>query len=418
MFRTQTATSRARLRGRTTHSARGADQAAPSTTGGASLRRRRSAGAATPAASRLHAATRMPLRKRKAGEYMEGPERRSERRLRPPGGRLWSPGGGGRSPDSAGLAATVATGCRIECRALRPARHAVRPLLRRRARLLVVLALVAAGALALAPSALANFLTPKSGGSPNADQIDSLYKIILYIAAVVFVVVEGALAYSVLRFRARRSRVAAQIHGNTPLEIGWTLAAALILVILTVVTFVKLPSIINPPNSTATATFLSASVTAPSPPNGKKLTICVQGRQFIWRYTYGNGCLNNAFASKLPYSYHEMYVPAQTTVILDIQSTDVIHSWWVPSLGGKVDAVPGYTTYAWFKAPHAGALYHGQCAQLCGRQHAFMTALVKVLTPAQYTQWLANQKQMIQQANAQVSQLRQILTQSGNLGST
>jgi cytochrome c oxidase subunit 2 len=178
---------------------------------------------------------------------------------------------------------------------------------------------------------------------------------------------------------------------------------------------VKLGGIINPPNSTANGSFLSAAVTQPSPPNGKRLTICVQGRQYIWRYTYGNGCLDNAFASKLPYSYQEMYVPANTTVVLDIQSNDVIHSWWIPSLGGKVDAVPGYTTYAWFKAPHAGALFHGQCAQLCGRQHAYMTALVRVLTPAQYTQWLSRQKQMIQAANGQVTQLRQSLTASGNL---
>jgi cytochrome c oxidase subunit 2 len=272
------------------------------------------------------------------------------------------------------------------------------------------------GALLMEPSAAAaHFLTPKSGGSPNANQIASLYKIILYIAAVVFVGVEGALFYSVIRFRARRSRLAAQIHGNTPLEIGWTVAAALILVVLTVVTFVKLPSIINPPNSNASASFLSASVTQPTPPNGKKLTICVQGRQFIWRYVYGNGCLNNAFASKLPYSYQEMYVPAGTTVILDITAIDVIHSWWVPSLGGKVDAVPGYTTYTWFKAPKAGALYHGRCAQLCGRQHAFMTAMVKVLTPSAYKQWLSSQAQAINSANTQVTQLRQILTSSGNL---
>jgi len=263
--------------------------------------------------------------------------------------------------------------------------------------------------------ALAGFITPKAGGSPNANDIASLYKIVLYIAAVVFVIVEGALLYSVFRFRARKSRVAAQIHGNTALEIGWTVAAALILVVLTVITFVKLGGIINPPNSTANASFLSASVTEPTPPNGKKLTICIQGRQYIWRYTYGNGCLNNAFASKLPYSYQEMYVPAKTTVVLDIQSSDVIHSWWVPSLGGKVDAVPGYTTYTWFKAPHAGALYHGQCAQLCGRQHAYMTALVKVLTPAQYTAWLARQEQLIQAANTQVTQLRQILIATGNL---
>jgi len=278
--------------------------------------------------------------------------------------------------------------------------------------------LAAVGALLLPAVASANFLTPKSGGSPNANQIDSLYKIVLYIAAVVFVIVEGALLYSVIRFRAKKNRVAAQIHGNTRLEIGWTVAAALILVVLTVVTFVKLPSIINPPNSTANASFLSASVTQPNPPNGKKLTVCIQGRQFIWRYTYGNDCLNNAFASKLPYSYQEMVVPANVTVILDIQSTDVIHSWWVPSLGGKVDAVPGYTTYTWFKAPHAGALFHGQCAQLCGRQHAFMTALVKVVTPAQYQQWLTAQSQKISTANSQVGLLRQYLNTTGNLPAT
>jgi cytochrome c oxidase subunit 2 len=268
-----------------------------------------------------------------------------------------------------------------------------------------------AAALLLPAEASAHFLTLKSGGSPNANQIASLYKIILYIAAVVFVIVECALAYSVFRFRSRKSKVAAQIHGNTPLEIGWTVAAALILVVLTVVTFVKLPSIINPPNSTASGSFLSASLTEPSPPNGRKLTICVTGRQYIWRYTYGNRCQSNAFypTHPLPYSYQEMYVPANTTVVLAIQSSDVVHSWWVPSLGGKVDAVPGYTTYTWFKAPHAGALYHGQCAQLCGRQHAFMTALVRVLTPAQYAQWLSTQRQEILRANSQVTQLRQIL---------
>src|ERR1700753_248632 len=112
---------------------------------------------------------------------------------------------------------------------------------RRRRRLIAFAALLAlAGSLVLAPSAFANFLTPKSGGSKNADEIDSLYKIVLYIAAVVFVVVEGALLYSVYKFRAKRGAVAAQIHGNTRLEIGWTVAAAVILVILTVVTFVKL----------------------------------------------------------------------------------------------------------------------------------------------------------------------------------
>src|SRR5256886_16736742 len=103
------------------------------------------------------------------------------------------------------------------------------------------MALALIGSLILAPTALANFITPKSGGSPNANEISSLYKLVLYIAAVVFVVVEGALVYSLFKFRAKRGAVAAQIHGNTRLEIGWTVAAALILVVLTVVTFVKLP---------------------------------------------------------------------------------------------------------------------------------------------------------------------------------
>lgn len=267
--------------------------------------------------------------------------------------------------------------------------------------------------LVLAPSAFANFITPKTGGSPNADQIHSLYLIILYVAAVVFVIVEGALVYSVYRFRAKKVRTAAQIHGNTRLEIAWTIAAAIILLVLTVVTFIKLPSILNPPNSSAP--FLESSLTQPSPPNGKQLTICVQGRQYIWRYVYGADCQHDPFAAKLPYSYQEMVVPAGTVVVLSITSIDVIHSWWVPSLGGKVDAVPGYTTYTWFKAPKPGALFHGQCAQLCGRQHAFMTALVQVVSPAEYQAWLQRQAKLISIANSQVTQLRSYLTANGNL---
>ena len=110
-----------------------------------------------------------------------------------------------------------------------------------------------------------------------------------------------------------------------------------------------------------------------------------------------------------------MVVPARTTVVLVIQATDVIHSWWVPSLGGKFDAVPGYTQYTWFKAPRAGALYHGQCAQLCGRGHAAMTARVKVLSPGDYQAWLQQQQKDIDAANQQVTHLRQLLQQTGNL---
>jgi cytochrome c oxidase subunit 2 len=285
---------------------------------------------------------------------------------------------------------------------------------RRSRRLAAALVIVTITSLLLAPDALAGFITPKAGGSPNANHIDTLYKLLLYVAAVVFTVVEGALLYSVVKFRARKARVAAQIHGNTRLEIGWTVAAALILVVITVITFVKLPSIANPPNTSANG-FLSAAITAPTPPNRKALTVCVQGRQFIWRYTYGATCNNGAYAGKLPYSYVEMVVPANTTVILKIQSTDVIHSWWVPSLGGKVDAVPGYTTYTWFKAEKPGMLYHGQCAQLCGVNHAAMIAFVQTMTPANFASWLKYQENAIGKANDQVLSLRQSLIQTQNL---
>jgi len=282
--------------------------------------------------------------------------------------------------------------------------------------------LVAAGVyLTFAQSASAACCTLKSGGSPNATSIASLYDIILVLAVIVFLAVMGFVCYSVFAFRAHKHPVAVQIHGNTRLELGLTLGAVLILVIIATVTFIKLPGIVNAPNSDASAnSVLSASLTAPNPPNGQKLTICVTGRQFIWRYTYGTDCNKRAWIDRLPYSYQEMVVPAGETVNLLIQSSDVIHSWWVPALGGKVDAVPGFTTYAWFKAEHANELYHGQCAQLCGRQHAFMTALVKVVSPQQYKGWITQQSKLIYEQNNQVAQLRRdlvkqgILTPSGN----
>jgi cytochrome c oxidase subunit 2 len=297
-----------------------------------------------------------------------------------------------------------------------------RPGARRTGHLRLVLAVaVSVGAsLLLAPAAFANFITPKTGGSPNADQIHSLYLIVLYIAAVVFAIVEGALFYSVYKFRAKKGAVAAQIHGNTRLEIGWTVGAALILVILTTVTFIKLPSIINPPNTSANGLpisggVLSASTTEPEPPNGRKYVICITGRQFIWAYYYGSSCESDPYTDHVVYSYQKMYVPADTTIVLHIQSLDVIHSWWIPSLGGKVDAVPGFTVYTWFKADKAGADYHGQCAQLCGREHAWMTAQVQVLTPAHFQRWLAYQKTAIGADDQQVLALRQELSAQGQL---
>jgi cytochrome c oxidase subunit 2 len=249
------------------------------------------------------------------------------------------------------------------------------------------------------------FFTPKSGGSPNADQISSLYKITLYIALVIFILVEGALAYALVRFRARKGAVAAQIRGNTRLEVGWTVAAAVILLGLAVLTFAKLSSIQDPPNSSASGELLTgsngllyASAERRLPPNGKSLNIQVIGRQYIWQFVYPGA--NEPDGLGAPYSYEQMVVPTNTTVTLDIVSSDVVHSWWIPELGGKFQAVPGYHNYTWFKISKPG-VYHGQCAVLCGRGHARMIANVKAVPPAQFEAWLAYQKLLLAEADAQ-----------------
>jgi len=268
----------------------------------------------------------------------------------------------------------------------------------------------------LLPATLA-FFTPQSGGSPNANQIDTLYKITLYIALVIFIAVEGGLAYALLKFRARRGAVAAQIRGNTRLEVGWTVAAAVILLVLAVITFAKLSSIQDPPNSgpggaqLASGGPLYASAERKLPPNGKSLNITVIGRQYIWQYVYPGASEPDGLGA--PYSYEQMVVPTNTTVTLDIVSEDVVHSWWIPELGGKFQAVPGYHNYTWFKIGKAG-VYRGQCALLCGRGHARMIASVKAVPPAQFEAWLAYQKQLIAEANALAQAARaKLKTQTG-----
>jgi len=248
------------------------------------------------------------------------------------------------------------------------------------------------------------FVTPESGGSPNANQISTLYEVILYVALVIFVAVEGGLVYALIKFRARKHAVPAQIRGNTRLEVGWTVAAAVILLGLAALTFASLGSIQNPPNSGPGGLELArgnglqyASSERRLPPNGKALHITVIGRQYIWQFVYPGATEPDGLGA--PYSYQEMVVPTKTTVSLDIVSEDVVHAWWIPELGGKFQAVPGYHNYTWFKIEKPGT-YRGQCAFLCGRAHARMIATVKAVPPAQFEAWLAYQKQLIAQANA------------------
>jgi cytochrome c oxidase subunit 2 len=276
------------------------------------------------------------------------------------------------------------------------------PTLRRRAIAFALLGVLVA-VLAATGIADANTLSPEHGGSPNADRINSLWWLVFALALVVFIGVEGVLFYSLFKFRARRGVVPAQIRGNTRLEIGWTIGAAVILVFLAVFTFIKLPGIRDPEVSEASGYkggyVQIADATKRVPPHGKFLNVCVTGQQYIWRYTYAADCTQNDFKSV--FSYTTMYAPVGTTVTLDIYSQDVAHSWWIPKLGGKFDAVPGYTNHTWFRIPPklAGHQFSGQCAELCGRNHANMIANVVALTPQHFENWLAQRKAQLKAAD-------------------
>jgi cytochrome c oxidase subunit II len=149
-----------------------------------------------------------------------------------------------------------------------------------------------------------------------------------------------------------------------------------------------------------------ADATRRVPPSGKFLNICVTGQQYIWRYTYAPNCSQNDFKSV--FAYTTMYVPTDTTITLDIYGQDVAHSWWIPKLGGKFDAVPGYTNHTWFKisGKYAGHSFSGQCAELCGRGHANMVANVVALTPQRFEAWLARQKANIKAADTSAAAQR------------
>ena len=254
----------------------------------------------------------------------------------------------------------------------------------------IALALAAAGValLALAPAASAGIFTPEHGGSPNADEIDRLYRIVLYVSIPIFLVVEGTLIWSLIKFRERRGGPEpAQIRGNTPLELSWTIGATVILVVLAAITFVYLGDIKNPPASDPgglASGVQVASIDQPAPPKGtgKPLEIAVNGQQYLWRYDYPGGEV---------FSYHRMVVPTNTTVVLKITSSDVIHSWWIPKLGGKADAVPGpRTNDTWFKISKPG-VYKGQCAELCGSNHADMRGEVLAVSPGEYEAFIKRQ---------------------------
>ena len=278
-------------------------------------------------------------------------------------------------------------------------------------------------ALAAPSAAFASWYAPQdSSGSPNAVKIKTLYLIVFILGMVIFVAVEGLLIYSLVKFRHRRrgGTPPAQIRGNTPLEVGWTLGAAGILVILAVVTFIFLGGIKNPaaskPNGYVAEAqesgmsfaksgstgggnlqFASKDQAAPPGPANRHLEIHVNGQQYLWRFDYPG--------SQQVFSYHDLVVPTGTTVVLNITASDVDHSWWIPDLGGKADAIPGHVNHTWFRIDKPGS-YWGQCAEFCGENHADMTARVTAVSPTQYKAFIAKQAADIKRSQALLSLAR------------
>jgi cytochrome c oxidase subunit 2 len=182
---------------------------------------------------------------------------------------------------------------------------------------------------------------------------------------VIFILVEAALILFIVRFRSRgrdRSQEGAQIHGATRLETASTIVPVLILAGITAFVFVKLPTIKDVPPATA---------------GGNPLNIRVEGHQYYWQFVYPDGQV----------SVRRMAVPVGQVVTLDVVSNDVIHSWWAPALGGKIDAIPGRVNHTWFKAKRIGS-YEVRCAELCGLEHAHMTGFVDVVSEADYRRFL------------------------------
>ena len=235
------------------------------------------------------------------------------------------------------------------------------PPVRRFVRVLVCVALLA---LAIAGAALAGNggVAPVAPASPNEGGIRSVYWLIMGFTGFIFVLVEVALVLFIFRYRSRgrgREVEGPQVIGHTNLELAWTAGPVLILAILAAFVFYKVGGIRN------------ASAT------GGTQTIRIEGHQFYWEFIYPNGAI----------SINALRLPMGRRTALEISSADVAHSWYVPAMGGKLDAIPGQTNRESWRPVKLGT-FRGQCAEFCGIQHAAMITYVKVMEPEAYDAWV------------------------------
>ncbi|HSB89129.1 MAG TPA: cytochrome c oxidase subunit II [Anaerolineales bacterium] len=238
----------------------------------------------------------------------------------------------------------------------------------------LVAAVLAAGLLAGCAGS-PSFLEPSS---MIASRQAALFRLLLVPSAAVFLLVEGWLIFNVVRFRRRSSDqgLAPQVHGHPALEITWTVLPILLVTALFVLTVGTINAIAAP---------------AGSP---QDIRVHVIGHRWWWEFEYPDLHILTA---------NELHVPANAVVQIQVDSVDVIHSFWVPQLSGKVDAIPGQTNELWFRADQPGE-YYGQCSEYCGLNHANMRVTVIVDTPQDFDAWVENQQAPPPQPDGELAQ--------------
>jgi len=208
---------------------------------------------------------------------------------------------------------------------------------------------------------------PQSALDPASDfawKLQDLFTGIFFWAVVVFVLVEGALIVAIVKFRERPGGPAPRrTHGNTVLEISWTLAPAIVLVLIAIPTIKTIWDVDRPAR-------------------GESLVVQAIGHQWWWEFRYPDLGVVTA---------NELHIPVGRQIDVRLTSADVIHSFWFPRLGGKRDVIPGHENQIWFTADSAG-VYLGQCAEFCGLSHALMKMQLVAESPDDFEAWVERQR--------------------------
>ncbi len=209
--------------------------------------------------------------------------------------------------------------------------------------------------------------------SPNGQDIYNTYIGISIPAILVFVAVELALLWVVIKYRRSKQPVGyipPQIHGNHVLEIAWTIAPLIVVLAIAGYSFAELQKDFQPVSN-------------------YDFEVVVSGHQFGWNYTYPEGFTVHQEGT-LAGDVTPFVVPVDKLIRLRMQGTDVIHSWWVPAISGKTDAVPGYDNFTWLKVSQVG-MWRGECAELCGAGHSTMQIIVQSMNQYDYDRWVRQQ---------------------------